>query len=156
MLAISGKPNGTTASDIMLSKVKLTDLYNPNNLITQNNLQGKISVVNIFGSWCTGCLVEHKHLFALNNIDGIQIIGINWQDTEDEAKRFLQSSGNPYDIVTVDESGSTITKLGFIAAPETYIIGPDLRVVASHRGILTKQDINDTILPVINTLKNAQ
>ncbi|MBM3609740.1 MAG: DsbE family thiol:disulfide interchange protein, partial [Alphaproteobacteria bacterium] len=71
---------------------------------------GKVSVVNIFASWCGPCRDEHPQLMKLATdpklkAAGVQFIGLNYKDQSANARRFLEQLGNPYTHIGVDAAG---------------------------------------------------
>lgn len=86
------------------------------------DLLGKVSVVNIFASWCGPCRAEHPYLLDLAEDDRVQMIGINQKDKPENARRFLGSLGNPYDRVGSDEKGRASIDWGVYGVPETFIV----------------------------------
>ena len=93
--------------------------------LKSSDLQGKVSLVNIFASWCAPCRAEHPVLIELAKIPGLTIVGINYKDEGENALRFLGALGNPYDRVGVDRNGRTAIEWGFYGIPETLLVGPD-------------------------------
>lgn len=93
--------------------------------LKSSDLLGKVSLVNIFASWCAPCRVEHPVLMKLAENDELNIVGINYKDQGENARRFLGALGNPYSRVGVDTSGRTAIEWGFYGIPETLLVGPD-------------------------------
>ena len=89
------------------------------------DLTGKISLVNIFASWCAPCRAEHPVLMKLAENKELTIVGINYKDEAENARRFLGVLGNPYSRVGVDPKGRTAIEWGFYGIPETLLVGPD-------------------------------
>ena len=65
----------------------------------------KFIVINIWASWCVPCLQEHKYLMNLKNNSSINLIGLNYKDKENNAKKFIYKNGNPYDTILIDDDG---------------------------------------------------
>ena len=93
--------------------------------LKSDDLLGKVSLVNIFASWCAPCRAEHPALMKLAENDGLNIVGINYKDQGENARRFLVTLGNPYSRVGVDRRGRTAIEWGFYGIPETLLVGPD-------------------------------
>jgi cytochrome c biogenesis protein CcmG/thiol:disulfide interchange protein DsbE len=85
--------------------------------------KGKISVVNVWASWCVPCHDEAPQLTDLAKDKRLQLVGINYKDTPDNARRFLARYGNPFGIVGVDGSGRAAIEWGVYGVPETFIVG---------------------------------
>tara|TARA_B100000427_G_scaffold196959_1_gene163642 strand:- start:1277 stop:1810 length:534 start_codon:yes stop_codon:yes gene_type:complete len=96
----------------------------------------KISIINIWSSWCLPCKEEHTYLLDLKNT-GINIIGINYKDKKNNAKSFLNDLGNPYSVVLIDQDGTKSIELGAIGVPETYLInGKTNKIIKKYFGPL--------------------
>ena len=114
-----------------------------------DDLQGRVSLVNVFASWCAPCRQEHPMLMALAEDDRFQIIGINQKDQPADARRFLATLGNPYDRIGVDPNGRASIEWGVYGVPETFIVGPDGIILHKHIGVFGPQDVEETFLPII-------
>ncbi|MGI9366176.1 MAG: DsbE family thiol:disulfide interchange protein [Rhizobiaceae bacterium] len=93
--------------------------------LSHEDLKGNITLVNIFASWCAPCRVEHPVLMKLAENPELTIVGINYKDQAENARRFLGALGNPYSRVGVDQKGRTAIEWGFYGIPETLLVGPD-------------------------------
>jgi cytochrome c biogenesis protein CcmG/thiol:disulfide interchange protein DsbE len=109
---------------------------------------GRAYVVNVFASWCTPCRAEHAQLAALHG-EAVDIVGVAYKDRPAAAARFLAELGNPYSSVGMDPEGDFGLQLGIAGVPETFVIGPDNTIRAVHRGPLTPEIIETTILPAL-------
>lgn len=95
-------------------------------------LLGKVSLVNIWATWCISCRVEHPYLNQLTE-SGVHIVGVNYKDDSEAAKRWLEDLGDPYSINIVDAEGNLGLDLGVYGAPETYFV--DVRGVIRYRHV---------------------
>jgi cytochrome c biogenesis protein CcmG/thiol:disulfide interchange protein DsbE len=109
--------------------------------------KGKVSVVNVWASWCVPCHDEAPLLTALRKDNRLQVIGINYKDTPDNARRFLGRYGNPYGMVGVDGNGRAAIEWGVYGVPETFIVGREGIIVYKMVGPVTPDNI-DTVLKV--------
>jgi cytochrome c biogenesis protein CcmG, thiol:disulfide interchange protein DsbE len=91
-------------------------------------------VVNIFASWCVPCRAEHAVLTSLVERDGIRLFGINYKDKPEDAARWLEDLGNPYEKIGSDYSGRAGIEWGISGVPETFIIGGDGTVLYRYVG----------------------
>ncbi len=82
----------------------------------------KYYLMNIWASWCLPCREEHVYLMNLSNEKNLYLIGLNYKDTEKNAKNFLSKFNNPYDIILVDENGTIAIEWGAYGVPETFLI----------------------------------
>jgi cytochrome c biogenesis protein CcmG/thiol:disulfide interchange protein DsbE len=89
------------------------------------DLKGKVTLVNVFASWCVPCRDEHPFLLELAKDPGVRLVGINYKDQPENARRFLGSLGNPYAAVGVDTNGRAAIDWGVYGVPETFVIAPD-------------------------------
>lgn len=110
---------------------------------------GKVSLVNVWASWCAPCREEHPLLVELGRDDRVQIIGLNYKDKTENALRFLGQLGNPYDAVGIDPRGRGAIEWGVYGIPETFVVDPSGTIVHKHVGPLTPEDVTNTILPLI-------
>jgi cytochrome c biogenesis protein CcmG/thiol:disulfide interchange protein DsbE len=117
-------------------------------LVTSDAMAGRAHVINLFASWCTPCRAEHPQLMALQ-AGGVEIVGVAYKDRPEAAARFLVELGDPYSMVALDPEGRFGLELGMAGVPETFVIGADGTVQAVHRGPLTREVIEDTILPAL-------
>lgn len=102
-------------------------------------LKGAVTLVNIFASWCGPCRDEHPELLELAKRNDIRLIGFNYKDKDENARRFLGSLGNPYAAVGVDPSGRAGVEWGVYGVPETFVIAPDGTIVYKHVGPITPE-----------------
>src|SRR5882672_5650098 len=109
------------------------------------NFKGKVSVVNVWASWCVPCHDEAPLLTELAKDNRLQVIGINYKDGRDNASRFLGRYGNPFRIVGVDGNGRAAIEWGVYGVPETFVVGHDGKVVYKLVGPVTPGNI-DTVL----------
>jgi len=112
---------------------------NPVSGLKSEDLHGKVTLVNIFASWCAPCRAEHPVLIEMAKTKGLTIVGINYKDQQENALRFLGALGNPYDRVGVDTKGRTAIEWGFYGIPETLLVGPDGIVRHKVVGPITAQ-----------------
>ncbi len=115
-------------------------------------LRGKISLVNVFASWCGPCREEHPLLERLAGDARLQLLGINYKDVPENARRFLGELGNPYAAVGVDDNGRTAIDWGVYGVPETFLVGPDGVIRRKFIGPLSEQAIAEVLLPEIAAL----
>ncbi len=116
---------------------------------TPDLYKGKVSLVNVWASWCAPCRQEHPLLVELGKDERLQIIGLNYKDKNANALRFLGQLGNPYDAVGVDPKGRAAIEWGVYGVPETFVVNGEGIIVHKHVGPLTPEAIRDTILPII-------
>ncbi len=109
----------------------------------------KFTVINIWSSWCVPCRSEHKYLMSINQLYNVNLIGINYKDKEDNAKKFLKEFGNPFNIIFIDKNGILSIELGAYGVPETLIVNQKNEVIKKFIGPLNKRNLNE-IKKIIN------
>ena len=107
-----------------------------------------IKLVNFWASWCPPCRAEHSKLLELSD-QGVQIIGVNFNDKEDNASLYLQESRNPFISVAFDPSGKTAIDWGVTAPPETFILNGDGVVIFRFAGPLIGSDYENRFVSVL-------
>ena len=109
------------------------------------SFKGKISVVNVWASWCLPCHEEAPLLNELSRDKRLQFVGINYKDTPENARRFLGRYGNPFAAVGVDESGRAAIEWGVYGVPETFIVGRDGKIAYKLVGPLTPDNVEGVL-----------
>jgi len=99
--------------------------------------RGKVSVVNVWASWCVPCHDEAPLLTELGKDKRLQLVGINYKDSADNARRFLGRHGNPFSFVGVDGNGRASIEWGVYGVPETFIVGRDGTILYKLVGPVT-------------------
>jgi len=107
--------------------------------------KGKVSLVNVWASWCVPCHDEAPLLTELGRDNRLQIVGINYKDSPDNARRFLGRYGNPFGIVGVDANGRASIEWGVYGVPETFIVGREGTIVYKLVGPVTAENINTVL-----------
>ena len=118
------------------------------------DLSGEISLVNIFGSWCVACLIEHSFLMKIKKLELIKIHGIDWQEKDRESgPNWLRKYGDPYTLIGDDPNSDAAIGFGVTGAPETFLV--DKNGIIRHKIVgPLDQNIWETILaPMIDELK---
>jgi cytochrome c biogenesis protein CcmG, thiol:disulfide interchange protein DsbE len=104
--------------------------------------KGKVSVVNVWASWCVPCHDEAPLLTQLRQDKRLQLVGINYKDAPDNARRFLGRYGNPFGIVGVDGNGRAAIEWGVYGVPETFIVGRAGTIVYKLVGPVTPENFD--------------
>lgn len=116
--------------------------------------QGRVSVVNIFASWCVPCRDEHPLLSQLAadttlSAKGVRLIGLNYKDEPVNAARFLNELGNPYALIGSDKPGRAAIDWGVYGVPETFIVKGDGTIAFKVVGPLSETSLRTVLLPEI-------
>src|SRR5882757_4198367 len=109
--------------------------------------KGRVSVVNVWASWCLPCHDEAPLLTELGKDKRLQIVGINYKDAPDNARRFLGRYGNPFGVVGVDGNGRASIEWGVYGVPETFVVGREGTIVYKMVGPVTPDNV-DSVLKV--------
>jgi cytochrome c biogenesis protein CcmG/thiol:disulfide interchange protein DsbE len=120
---------------------------------TTASMQGQVWLLNVWGSWCAGCKVEHPLLndFARQGI--APIVGFAWKDKPEASKEWLAKLGNPYQISVADVEGKAAIDWGVYGAPETFVIDKNGVVQDKHIGPLTPDALSQRLIPLIRKLQ---
>ncbi|MEP9375763.1 DsbE family thiol:disulfide interchange protein [Aquabacter sp. CN5-332] len=123
--------------------------------IAAGDFKGKVTLVNVWASWCAPCREEHPLLMALARDPRLQVVGINYKDTPENARRFLGQNGLPFSAVGVDPNGRAAIDWGVYGVPETFLVGPDGAIAYKFVGPLNEAGIKDVLLPLAAKLSAA-
>ena len=117
------------------------------------DFRGAVTVLNVWASWCVPCVEEAPLLVRLANDNRIRVVGINYKDTSENARRFLARYGNPFAATGADSNGRAAIEWGVYGVPETFVIDAEGRIVYKHVGPLMPFDIKDKLMPAIEKAK---
>ena len=112
---------------------------------------GRVTVVNVFASWCVPCRAEAPQIAQLGQARGVQLFGLVWKDTPQKARTFLKDVGNPYARIGYDGDGHAGIEWGVYGVPETFIIDRHGVVRERFVGPITPDSLVLDILPAIAT-----
>ena len=113
------------------------------------NFSVKVTLVNVFASWCAPCREEHPVLLGLSQDKRFTLAALNYKDQPENARRFLGDLGNPYQAIGVDPAGRAAIDWGVYGVPETFVIGKDGKIAYKHVGPLTADSVRALLLPQI-------
>ena len=121
---------------------------------SHTDLIGKVSLVNIFGSWCYACLAEHPFLMQLTKNKVLPIYGIDWRETDRNAgPRWLKRQGNPYLLVGDDPKSRGAIAFGVSGAPESFIVDKAGIIRYKHIGVINTDNWQATLFPIVQKLR---
>ena len=151
VLMNSGKDNSAIESPLVGKPVpafSLPVLGEPARRISERELAGRPYLLNVWGSWCVNCRDEHPLLLALKRSGRIRIVGYNYKDAPEEATRWLQAFGNPYDLIVADEEGRAALDFGIYGAPETFLVDASGIIRWKHVGPISEQVLREELEPL--------
>lgn len=132
---------------------RLMSLMQPAKEVTEQFFKDKIVILNVWASWCSTCRAEHATLLSITQNKPINLVGLNFHDTLEEAQEFIQAHGNPYNEIMVDKDGHLAVKLGVRGMPETYVIDQQGKIQYRYSGPINETIWQTEILPIIEKLK---
>jgi cytochrome c biogenesis protein CcmG/thiol:disulfide interchange protein DsbE len=119
--------------------------------LSSADLKGRVSLVNVFASWCVPCRVEHPVLMRLAE-EGVPIFGINYKDPPDQAQAWLAELGDPFEKIGADHNGRVGIEWGVYGVPETFVVDAEGRIRHRHVGPIQARDLERTLLPILAEL----
>ena len=132
---------------------ELQALHDENRVITEKDLKGQVSMVNIWATWCPSCVIEHPELMRISKEEDVPLYGLNYNDDSVKARRWLKRYGNPFEFNMVDDNGKLGIDLGLYGAPETFIVDANGVIQFKHIGVVTRELWNETLAPLIEQLR---
>ncbi|HEV2302819.1 MAG TPA: DsbE family thiol:disulfide interchange protein [Stellaceae bacterium] len=121
--------------------------------LSSADLRGRVSLVNVFASWCVSCREEHPLLMRLKAEGIVPIYGIDYKDKPDDAARWLQAMGDPYARAGADLDGRVAIDWGVYGVPETFVVDRRGRIAFKQIGPIAPEVLDRTILPLIARLR---
>ncbi len=130
---------------------RLPNLLNKK-MMTERDLIGHVTLLNVWASWCEACAEEQSTLVAISQNKNFQIIGLDYKDNLADAKKWLQQYGNPYEVIAVDQTGNSAIDWGVYGTPETFVIDKKGIIRYKYIGPISMEVWEDTLRPVIEKL----
>ncbi len=113
------------------------------------DFKDNVTLVNVWASWCVPCHDEVPQLEELAKDKRIRLVGINYKDQPDNARRFIGRYGNPFAAVGADPNGRAAIEWGVYGVPETFVVGRDGRIAYKLVGPITEQNLKAVLMPAI-------
>lgn len=142
--ALLGKPFPEFAGPRLLA---------PEQQASKQDLLGTPVLVNVWATWCPTCRAEHEQLNKLNAEMGLRIVGVNYKDDPDKARRWLAELGNPYEFNVQDLDGSIGVELGVYGAPESFLLNAEGVIVYKRVGDVNERIWRDEIAPLLRQMR---
>jgi cytochrome c biogenesis protein CcmG/thiol:disulfide interchange protein DsbE len=122
--------------------------------LSNDTLKGQVSIVNVFASWCQPCRVEHPIFMRLARESDVPILGLNYKDKAEDARKWLGDLGNPYRAIGYDFEGRVAIEWGVYGVPETFVVDRGGTIRFKHVGPVTPAVLDD-MLKLVAQLKRA-
>lgn len=150
---LSGRDIATIPSALIGSKAPDTELPPLDGTglpgLSSQDFAGKVTLVNVWASWCVPCRQEHPILMDLARDGRVAIVGLNYKDDPANARRFLGELGNPFSAIGTDNNGRAAIHWGVYGVPETFLVGRDGTILYKHVGPFTPQSAAVDLMPQI-------
>lgn len=125
----------------------------PEQTLTPADLKGQVWLFNVWASWCVSCRAEHPILNQFAKQYAVVIIGLNYKDEPEDAKTWLKTLGNPYNVSIMDTDGRIGIDYGVYGVPETFVIDKKGLIRYKHTGPVSADDVQTIFLPLIAKLE---
>lgn len=112
-------------------------------------------LLSVWATWCVGCHQEHGTLTEIARRGELPIVGVDWRDEREAARRSLAELGNPYVTTAFDAEERLAIDLGVFMAPESFLVDESGRTVHKHFGPLTMDTWERDFEPLIRTSSTA-
>ena len=122
-----------------------SDSYINSNKIFEENI---FYIVNIWASWCVPCRAEHPFLMQLSKNKSIKLIGLNYRDNFNNAKKFINDFGNPFSRILIDKDGTLSVEFGAYGVPETFLIDKNNNIIKKFVGPINQEIVNEIKLMI--------
>ncbi len=143
----------STMIDRQMPAFQLAPLEPGRELLANSDLVGKVSLVNVFGSWCSSCVLEHPQLLEIGKSGAVALHGVDWRDQPGAGAAWLARYGDPYARTGLDADSKLAIDLGVTGAPETFLIDRGGRIRYKQVGPITPDVWTDVLLPIIRKLE---
>lgn len=152
-----GKPTNIAPNKALERPVptfELPLLADTTRIITNNDLPDTPFLINVWGSWCPTCVIEHPFLMQLEE-RGVNIVGVNYKDEIGDALSYLNRGGDPFSMSVQDSSGQFALDLGLTGAPETFVVD-DNKIIRQHIiGEINEDNWQRRVIPCLALLNDA-
>ena len=152
-----GKPTDivtNTALERPVPTFELPLLSDTSRIMTNDNLPNQPFLMNIWGSWCPTCIIEHPFLMQLEE-RGVNLVGVNYKDDIGDALGYLNRGGDPFSMSIQDLSGQFALDLGLTGAPETFIVDGEGIIRQHIIGEINESNWQSRITPCLMVLNEA-
>ncbi len=130
----------------------LSTLDDPTDSVSRDDLHGRVFMLHVWATWCESCRAEHPTLLAFSQRGLVPIVGLNYKDERDAARRWLVRAGDPYTMNLFDGDGRVGIDWGVYGTPETFIVDAEGIIRYKHVGPLDPARIEDELVPLLQEL----
>lgn len=130
----------------------LPSLEAPEKFLNRDILRGKVTLLNVWATWCPPCYIEHPFLVKLAE-QGVPIIGVNYKDDIPSAQKWLKELHNPYVVNILDADGRFGIDMGVSAWPETYVVDKQGVIRYKHMGVVDEKVWKEKLQPLMQSLE---
>lgn len=138
----------------MFPSIEGKDFYTDETIKVSEILDNKMTLVNVWASWCTTCRKEHQMIMNIAKNTDLQLIGIDYKDTREEGAEYLERLGNPYDEIIFDPAGKIGMELGVYATPETFLVNEQGFILYKHIGEITQRVWDENFVVHLNAIES--
>lgn len=143
-----------TALERPVPTFELPLLSDTSRMMTNDNLPEQPFLMNIWGSWCPTCIVEHPFLMQLEE-RGVNLVGVNYKDDIGDALGYLNRGGDPFSMSIQDLSGQFALDLGLTGAPETFVVDGQGIIRQHIVGEINEANWQQRVKPCLTVLNEA-
>ena len=133
---------------------QLPQLHQPDKTFSQQDMKGKVWLLNVWASWCVSCRQEHPLLMDLAKSNVVPIYGLNYKDPREDALAWLKELGDPYVLSIADRNGRVGIDYGVYGVPETFVIDKQGAIRYKQIGPVTPEALQNKILPLVKELQS--
>ncbi len=127
-----------------IENISIKEFNSDNNIFIKNLFEEKkLIAINIWASWCIPCRQEHQYIKNLAEINNLNLVGLNYKDKTNNAEKFLEQLGNPFDIILSDTDGTKSIFLGAYGVPETLILDSELKILKKYIGPINSKIVDE-------------
>lgn len=133
----------------------LPKLHSPETTLHLEDLKGKVSLLNVWASWCAACVTEHPVFVEAAKKYDLNLYGLNYKDKREDAISWLEKLGDPYIESAFDEAGTTGIDYGVYGVPETFVLDKNGIIRYKHIGPVNKEQLETIIIPLVKQLEST-